>query len=49
MKEKILQYYDELAPTYDENRFENSYGKYIDAQERTFLIHFLKRKLSRKS
>ena len=40
MKEKILQYYDQLAPTYDENRFENSYGKYIDAQERYFLKSF---------
>ena len=44
MKEKILQYYDELAPTYDENRFENSYGKFIDAQERTFLNSFFKKK-----
>ena len=40
MKQKILKYYDELAPTYDANRFENSYGKYIDAQERHFLKDF---------
>jgi cyclopropane fatty-acyl-phospholipid synthase-like methyltransferase len=40
MKEKILKYYDQLAPTYDENRFENSYGKYIDKQERSFLNSF---------
>lgn len=40
MKEKIQKYYDQLAPTYDENRFENSYGKYIDKQERNFLKTF---------
>ncbi|MFC6269589.1 class I SAM-dependent DNA methyltransferase [Frigoriflavimonas asaccharolytica] len=40
MKEKFLKYYNQLAPTYDENRFENSYGKYIDAQERYFLNKF---------
>lgn len=45
MKEKILKYYDNLAPTYDENRFENSYGKYIDAQERHFLEAFFKKNI----
>ena len=40
MKEQILEYYDQLAPTYDQNRFENSYGKYIDEQERQFLKTF---------
>lgn len=40
MKEKVLEYYNQLAPKYDENRFENSYGKYIDAQERRFLKSF---------
>jgi len=37
---QIHQYYNNLAKTYDENRFENSYGKYIDAQERYFLNSF---------
>lgn len=44
MKDRIHQYYDNLAKTYDENRFENSYGKYIDAQERCFLNYFFKNK-----
>ena len=44
MKTSILQYYNNLAGTYDENRFGNSYGKYIDQQERTFLVSFFKNK-----
>lgn len=42
MIEEIKKYYDNLAPTYDSNRFENSYGKYIDQQERIFLKSVLK-------
>lgn len=45
MIEAVKKYYDELAPTYDSNRFENSYGKYIDYQER----RFLEKKLGRQS
>lgn len=37
MIEEIKIYYDELAPTYDQNRFGNSYGTYIDSQERAYL------------
>lgn len=37
MNEEIKCYYDELAPNYDANRFGNSYGKFIDRQERLFL------------
>lgn len=45
MSEKsIYQYYNNLAKTYDENRFENTYGKYIDQQERYFLKSFFKNK-----
>ena len=44
MKHKILHYYNNLAKTYDENRFENSYGSYIDQQERNFLNSFFKDK-----
>ncbi|MEL6924178.1 MAG: class I SAM-dependent methyltransferase [Bacteroidota bacterium] len=29
----ILQYYNELAPDYDDNRFGNSYGQFIHQQE----------------
>ena len=36
MFDEIKKYYDDLAENYDNNRFENSYGKYIDVQERTF-------------
>jgi ubiquinone/menaquinone biosynthesis C-methylase UbiE len=41
MIEEIKKYYDDLAPNYDSNRFENSYGKYIDIQERRFLKSIL--------
>ncbi|MEZ0006908.1 ubiquinone/menaquinone biosynthesis C-methylase UbiE [Flavobacterium sp. 28YEA47A] len=37
MIEEIKTYYNELASTYDQNRFGNSYGTYIDIQERTYL------------
>ncbi|MDQ0592802.1 2-polyprenyl-3-methyl-5-hydroxy-6-metoxy-1,4-benzoquinol methylase [Chryseobacterium ginsenosidimutans] len=43
-KNRILDYYNSLAKTYDENRFGNSYGKYIDQQERFFLNAFFKNK-----
>ncbi|MBL1219495.1 class I SAM-dependent methyltransferase [Chryseobacterium sp. L7] len=44
MKNRIHEYYDHLAETYDENRFENSYGKYIDQQEKVFLSSFFRDK-----
>lgn len=33
----ITNYYNNLAKDYDINRFSNTYGSYIDKQERTFL------------
>jgi hypothetical protein len=48
MKTNILNYYNHLAKTYDENRFGNSYGKYIDEQERAFLNSFFKIKVIQK-
>lgn len=48
MIELVKKYYDELAPTYDSNRFENSYGKFIDEQERTFLKNILSQKTKAK-
>lgn len=44
MKTGILDYYNNLAKTYDENRFGNSYGQYIDRQEKNFLMSFFKDK-----
>ncbi|MFM7014781.1 MAG: class I SAM-dependent methyltransferase [Bacteroidota bacterium] len=38
----IINYYNELAESYDDNRFSNSYGKYIDKQERKILSIILK-------
>lgn len=35
--ETIKNYYDELAARYDEDRFGNTYGQYIDKQERVIL------------
>ncbi len=43
MIDAIKKYYDNLATTYDSNRFENSYGKYIDQQERIFLKAILEK------
>lgn len=37
MNDKILDYYNNLAPLYDKSRFGNSYGKFIDAQEKILL------------
>jgi len=34
---EVIAYYDALAPTYDANRFGNSYGAYLDALERSLL------------
>ena len=38
----IIEYYNDLAISYDSNRFSNSYGKYIDKQERRVLSLLLK-------
>jgi len=48
MNEEIKKYYNDLAATYDSNRFHNSYGKYIDQQERIFLYNVLATKPSSK-
>lgn len=34
---EVKSYYDEIATEYDESRFENTYGQFIDKQERKFL------------
>jgi len=39
---EIVDYYDEVAPDYDHSRFGNSYGEFIDSQERTILTKSLK-------
>ncbi|MEM7575647.1 MAG: class I SAM-dependent methyltransferase [Bacteroidota bacterium] len=41
MNAAVKTYYDELAPNYDEDRFANSYGRYLDAQEREVLGRLL--------
>ncbi len=33
----VVAYYDRIADTYDESRFGNSYGRFIDAEERAVL------------
>ncbi|MCW4470491.1 hypothetical protein OGH69_16080 [Flavobacterium sp. MFBS3-15] len=44
----ILDYYNALAGNYDTNRFGNSYGQFIDRQERQVLDRLVKRdKLSK--
>lgn len=36
-KEKVQKYYNEIAQNYDSSRFSNTYGSFIDRQERIFL------------
>ena len=43
MDRSIIDYYDALAPTYDVDRFGNSYGRFLDAQERALLEKYLPR------
>jgi len=38
----IHDYYEALAPTYDHDRFENSYGRYVDGMERGLLRAWLR-------
>lgn len=38
---EIKNYYNKLAHDYDNNRFNNSYGQYLDQQERAFLKRIL--------
>ena len=33
-KDEVVGYYDSIASSYDESRFNNSYGRFVDAQER---------------
>jgi SAM-dependent methyltransferase len=47
MDRAIIDYYDALAPTYDAERFDNSYGRFLDWQERQILDKYLPRDSSR--
>ena len=38
---EIINYYDSLAKSYDEDRFNNAYGKFVDKQERIILDKIL--------
>jgi ubiquinone/menaquinone biosynthesis C-methylase UbiE len=38
---KVVEYYDSIAQSYDESRFNNSYGQFIDYQERRVLDRLL--------
>ena len=40
-KKSIQQYYDDLAPEYDSDRFANSYGKYLHVQETQIMQKWL--------
>lgn len=42
--EKITAYYNELAPAYEQDRFDNTYGQYIHEQEKQLLDHLLPQK-----
>ena len=41
---QIIAYYDNLAQSYDADRFDNPYGKFIDRQERVILDKILTNK-----
>ncbi len=36
-EDKVKNYYNEISDSYDESRFSNSYGAFIDKQERKFI------------
>ena len=40
----IISYYNDIAKIYDEDRFNNSYGKFVDTQERKILNKLLTNK-----
>ena len=40
----VIKYYDDLAPAYDKDRFANTYGQYIDKQEKRILEKLLHNK-----
>ena len=40
-KDAVVSYYDEIAGDYDESRFGNSYGRFLDAEERRILDRLL--------
>lgn len=42
----VKSYYDKIATDYDKSRFENSYGNFIDRQERYFLKRHLAKSTS---
>ena len=41
MNRDIIAYYDQLAPNYDQDRFGNSYGRFVDVRERQLLERWL--------
>ena len=42
--EPVKRYYEEIASKYDEDRFANSYGRYIHAQESRIMHQWLSKK-----
>jgi ubiquinone/menaquinone biosynthesis C-methylase UbiE len=38
----LHDYYESLAPNYDQDRFANSYGQYVDGMERVLLTRWLR-------
>jgi len=40
-QQRVVEYYDGLAHRYELDRFSNSYGAYVNAQERRILRHWL--------
>ena len=43
MNDQVVDYYDSIAESYDESRFGNSYGRFIDSQERRVLNRLIDR------
>ncbi len=41
MNPEIIAYYDRLAPSYDQDRFGNSYGQFVHVRERALLARWL--------
>jgi len=38
-KNNVVEYYNRIATEYDNDRFNNTYGKFIDAEERSLLLN----------
>lgn len=46
VENEVVDYYQTIASSYDKSRFENSYGQFIDAQERRILDRLIDKRMA---